>query len=116
MTKVFSCPDEVPAPRPDFRNYDFNKVQADEKAHQERLKGWLKDNGYNGANTGRIFTIPHADGYAIYMVAEGSRRFHLIHLPYGDGWDSPDVQFLPKAEILRRLTQHERIASLFGGK
>jgi hypothetical protein len=100
--KIFTCPKEVPAPVPDYENYDSNKQMAAEEKHEADLKAWLKKHGYPGKYTGEIYSVGVADGSANYMVADG-RTFCLIHLPYGDAYQSRDVAFLPKKEIIRRI-------------
>jgi len=100
--KVYTCPKEVPAPTPDYSNYDSAKVLADENLHQARLVKWLKKGGYTGKYTGEIYSVGVADGHANYMVADGPKSC-LIHLPYGDAYDSRDVEFIPKKEIIRRI-------------
>ena len=110
--KIFDCPNEIPAPQVDYKNYDSDKNQRDEEEHGEQLKTWLKANGYPGKYTGEIFRVGIADGYAQYMVADG-RTFCLIHLPYGDAYDSQDVQFLPKKEIIRRVEAGKKFAALW---
>ncbi len=100
--KVYSCPDEVQFPEPDFTSYDLAKEQAREQAHSEALKAWLIEQGYTGPYTGEILLEPHADGYAQYMMADG-RSSCLIHLPYGDAWNSPNVTHLPKKEVIARI-------------
>jgi hypothetical protein len=101
--KVYSLPEKLEATIPEF---DIKTTYTDwenaEREHREQVKQWLVDNGYTGKNTGRILYMPMADSHAEYMFAEGSKSC-LIHLPYGDAWHSPDVQYLPKKEILRRL-------------
>ena len=84
--------------------------------HKAKVKAWLLAHGYKGKNTGRIVRFPVADGYAEYMIAEGGRKSGLIHLPYGDGYDYRDVEFLPKKEILRRADRAEGLAKLFASK
>lgn len=110
--KIYDVPDELPPPVVDYKHYDHNKVQADEDAHCKQLKEWLQKQGYNGEHTGKILQEPHADGYALYMLADGPKPC-LIHLPYGDAWDSPNVGFLPKAEVLARIERQEKLAALF---
>jgi hypothetical protein len=100
--KIYSCPKEVPAPEPDYGNYDHAKERQAEEAHQANLKAWLQKRGYTGKYTGEIYREGVADGYALYMVGHG-RSFCLIHLPYGDAYQSRNVQFLPKKEITRRI-------------
>ena len=108
--KVYSSP--IPAPAVDYRNFDRGKMIADESAHQEAVKSWLKTNGYTGKRTGEIVRFQVADGYALYMLADGQKSA-LIHLPYGDAYQYPDVRYLPKAEILRRVEADKRLTALF---
>lgn len=110
--KIYSCPKEVPPPTPDYSSYDHAKVDADEEKHMADLKAWLKKRGYTGKYTGEIYREGVADGYALYMVMDG-RAFGLIHLPYGDAYQSRDVSFLPKKEIIRRLGSSKKLAALF---
>jgi len=110
--KIYSCPKEVPAPEPDYSNYDHAKVDADEQRHMDALKSWLIEKGYTGKYTGEIYKEGVADGYALYMVMDG-RTFGLIHLPYGDAYQSRDVGFLPKKEIIRRLGSAKKFAALW---
>lgn len=102
IMKVFRLPKDVPAPVVDYSFYNREKEASAEKEHCEKLKAFLIRNGYTGKHTGELVTFPVADGYAVYMMAEGSRSC-LIHLPYGDGYHYRDVSFLPKAEIIRRI-------------
>jgi len=110
--KIVTMPDEVAYAEPDYRNYDSAAEQAREDAHRETLKSWLLANGWPGERTGQTLQEPHADGYACYMYADGPRPV-LVHLPYGDAWDSPNVGFLPKKEVLKRLDRQAGIAALF---
>jgi prepilin-type processing-associated H-X9-DG protein len=110
--KVVNPPDEVAYAEPDYANYDSAAEQAREKAHQDSLKAWLSANGWPGERTGQILREPHADGYANYMYADGPKPV-LVHLPYGDAWDSPNVAHLPKKEVLARLDRQVAMAALF---
>ena len=110
--KVFSLPKQVPAPEVDYANYDHTQVAVDEDDHKEKLKAFLVKAGYDGNHTGRIYRAPAGDGYAQYMVADG-KPFGLVHLPYGDAWQSRDVGFLTKTEVIRRIDADEKFQSLF---
>ena len=114
--KIYSCPDEVAFADPDYANYDTNVELARQETHSAELKAWLLANGWAGPRTGQILQEPHADGYALYMYgdAEG-RKACLIHLPYGDKWNSPNVEHLPKKEILARMDRTAALKSMFGG-
>ena len=110
--KIFNPPKEVPAPTPDYENYNNTKEVAAENKHMADLKAWLKKAGYKGKYTGEIYKEQIADGYALYMVADGA-KFCLIHLPYGDCYQSRDVSFLPKKEIIRRIEAAKSFRALW---
>lgn len=114
--KIYSCPDEVAFAEPDYANYDTNAEQARQDAHTAELKAWMAANGWPGPRTGEILREPHADGYALYMYGDvEGRGACLIHLPYGDAWNSPNVEHLPRKEILARLDRGKAMTALFGG-
>lgn len=110
--KIYACPKECPAPTPDYSNYDHNKEIAAENKHMADLKAWLVRQGFTGKYTGEIYKDGVADGYALYMLADGPKSF-LIHLPYGDAYQSRDAAFLPKKEIVRRIDADKRLNTLF---
>lgn len=114
--KVYSFPDHIEPPKLDFTNFDMNAYQAKEDACNAELKAWLIAQGWNGSNTGEIYRIPHADGHAQYMVAEGPRQFGLIHLPYMDAWDSPWASRATKNQVLQEIERSKRVAALFAAK
>ena len=114
--KVYSCPVEVPAPEPDYSNYNREKEMAAEAAHIVALKAHLIAQGYTGKYTGEIARRQVADGYAQYMLADGGRGSHLVHLPYGDAYHARDIQYVPKAEIIREIEHAKGLAALFGRK
>lgn len=111
--KIYDCPAEVPAPEVDYRNFDINKMQSDEEQHQKDLKAHLISLGYNKPLTGEILREPIADGQAQYMVMDGGRQWGLVHLPYGDAYHSPNVMYLPKAEVKRRIQAQKNLRALF---
>ena len=110
--QICTIPKELPKPTIDYANYDWEKAAADEEKHMADLKAWLIDEGYNGEHTGRIFKEPIADGYALYMVADGPTSA-LVHLPYGDAYHSENVQYLPKDVVLERCARDEAIRCMF---
>ena len=114
--KIFTCPNEVPAPDVDWTNFNHGKMQADEQRHQEALKKHLIGIGYDGEHTGRLISFPVADGSAQYMFADSGRKSALIHLPYGDAYHYRDAEFLPRAEILKRMDQQKRFNDLFSAQ
>lgn len=77
-----------------------------ERAYKLAIKDHLDALGYLGPLTGKIVSFPVADSRAEYMYAQapGSpRKDCLVHLPLGDAWEYRDVQYIPRAEIIRRL-------------
>lgn len=110
--KIYQCPKEVPVPSPDYSNYDHAKEMAAENKHMTDLKAWLVSQGYTGKYTGEIYRQQIADGYALYMMADGPKSF-LIHLPYGDGYQARDTAFLPKSEIIRRIEAEKKFQSFW---
>lgn len=115
--KVYSCPDQVTFAQPDYSKYDADAERQREERHSADLKEWLQANGWPGERTGEILQEPHADGYACYMYGDApGNKACLIHLPYGDAWQSPNVPHLPKKEILSRLDRGKRMKALFGGR
>lgn len=110
--KIVSIPDQVAYAQPDWTNYDMDAERAREEGHQETLKEWLRGNGWAGPRTGQVLQEPHADGHARYMYADGAKPV-LVHLPYGDAWHSPNVEHLPRKEVLKRIDRQGGIAALF---
>lgn len=108
--KIYASP--IPAPEYDWTG-DFANFQRLDDEHEKALKNWLAANGYTGHNSGRIVRFGIADGHAAYMIAEGGGKTFLIHLPYGDAYQYPDAQYLPKAEILRRADREDNLVKLF---
>lgn len=105
--KVYGCPQTLPAPEFDL---DYKKQEAAEQEHQEKLKQWLINNGYTNKHTGEIYRTRAGDGCAQYMIADGNPSC-LVHLPYGDAWQAPDVEFLSKKEILKRIKEFAKNVS-----
>lgn len=114
--QVYSLPDEVPAPVVDYSNFDLKKMEADEKAHSEKLKAHLIGQGYKGPHTGKIVAIPHADGHAQYMIADAPRGTCLIHLPYCDAWHSPWASKLTKKEAIANADRGARLRDMFASR
>ncbi len=111
--KIYELPKEVPSPTVDWSNYDIEQTIADEKQHMADLKKYIIDLGYDKPLSGEILKEQIADGYALYMVMDGGRDWGLIHLPYGDAYDSPNVQYLPKAEVKKRIMARKKFESMF---
>ena len=96
----------------DHSNLDFAALTRAEDDHANTLKIWLKVNGYTGPNTGKIIRFSVADGCASYMFADAKGQSCLIHLPYGDAYQYPDAEFLPRGEILRRIQQQKKLEKM----
>lgn len=112
--KVYAAPEGIQEPKWPSP-YSYEAMVAEEKRFEDECRKWLADNGYNGPNSGKIVRFGVADGYAAYMLAEGRRSF-LMHMPFGDAYQYRDVEFLPKAEILKRIKQEEGLKAIFGRK
>ncbi len=113
--KIFSLPATLPAPEPNYRNYDSAREQAREDDHRALLKAYLIRMGYTGKYTGEVYRAQIADGYAQYMMLDG-RVSGLIHLPYGDGYQCPNVQHLSKRVIVQRIETDKRWSALFASR
>jgi hypothetical protein len=111
--KVYTAPEEIPAPEIDFRNFDLKRMEAQESEHRAKLKEWLVSKGYTGERTGEVLSEPHADGHAQYMLGHAGRKSMLVHLPYGDAWHSPNVEHLPLKEVIARLDRSKALTALF---
>ena len=116
MAQIFALPDTLPAPTVDWANFDRNKMIADEAAHQKALKQYLIEMGYNKPMTGEIYREGVADGYALYMVADGGSQWGLVYLPYGDAYRSLNVSFLTKTEIKERIASDKKMQEFFKKK
>jgi len=116
--KVYSLPKDLPAPKPDYKNWDSKKEQAREQNHTDKLKEHLLKQGFTGKMTGKIYREGVGDGYALYMVADVPKEVKtsqsfLVHLPYGDAYQSRNVSFIPKTEIFRRIKTKENFKKIF---
>jgi len=106
--KVYSLPDHLEAPETNLAAYDPDVETARQRHHQALVAAWLRRRGYDQPMTGSILLEPMGDGYAIYMVAAARRhQWCLIHLPYGDAWHNPAVEFLSQREVARRARATE---------
>lgn len=116
--KVYGLPEHLENKyAPDYRNFDFDAERKKGEDGIVELKQWLLENGFTGPNTGELVSFGVGDGYATYMFADAGRRSCLIHMNmgmYGE-YHYNDVQFLPKAEILKRINQQKKMKAIFGG-
>lgn len=113
--KVFSLPSDCPVPEVDYKNFNMDKCTADMEAHKITVKNKLISLGYTGKLTGETVKISVADGYAEYMIADGS-KFSLIHLPYLDGYSYPYISRLTKKDVINLVDHQKKIDSMFSKK
>lgn len=112
--QIFSVAKHVPYPKVDYAKFDGDKMIADEAAHMEAVRAYLVKIGYTGKHTGEVIRFPVADGQALYMIAEGvGKKFGLVHLAYGDGYQYMGVEHLPRAKILAMAEQEKAYKKLF---
>jgi len=107
--KVSTLP--VPFTEPDYSKGLAFDIEAEQKCEQENLQAnieWLKANGYTGKYTGEEYATGFADGYARYLFADAGKTSYLLHLPYGDAWHDPNVQYIPKKEVIRRIEANKK--------
>jgi hypothetical protein len=50
------------------------------------------------------------------MIADAPRQSCLIHMPYGDCYHYPDVKYLPKSEIIKRVDALKALKEIFRKK
>ena len=119
---IYAVPPQVPAPTMSFSDFADTGayVEAIDKAetqHKDDLKQWLNANGWSGKHTGRIVKFGIADGYAQYMIAQSGRgtgrSTMLIHLPYGDAYQSRLAGKLSFKEILEEADHADRMDAYF---
>lgn len=113
--KIYTLPDEVPMPVFDYLKMSIDEIQDLESNHREDLKNHLISLGYDKPLTGEIYSEVVGDGRAMYMVADGGRNWGLVHLPYGDAYESQNVQFLPKSEIKNRINERKKFQKVITG-
>ena len=93
--------------------FDFKAYEAAVDDYIKAVKAELIASGYTGVLTGEIYSTPRGDGMAQYMYADhpAPRKSCLIWLEHEDAWHDPNVQFIPQAEIKKRILQRKRFAS-----
>ena len=73
------------------RNPDFEAMLRDEDIFWKEVEAADKKLG-PGLQIGRLVQWSVADGYASYLVDKITpRTVHLLHIPFGDGYQSPAV-------------------------
>lgn len=112
--QVFAFPsNEITLPEMNFSNFDFKEYERRQEACNELLKAHLVRMGYTGKYTGEVYRIPHADGHALYMVADQGRKMALVHLPYLDAWDSPFARRVTRKDVINSINYNVAMAAMF---
>jgi hypothetical protein len=107
--EIFSTPEEIKKPK-----FNFDTFMEDEEKYIKQIAQWLKDNGYNGKYSGEVIKIPHADGYAHYMVIS-LKPLEIFHLDIGDAWHSEFAELLTVAKVKEMVTRQKALDEMFGG-
>ena len=110
MAKIYDLPDGIEVPSLDVKDIKGYDVKCNEL--RDKLRKWLKDNGFTGKHSGTCISFPVADGYAEYMVVN-LRPVQLIHIPVWDAWQSPHAEYLTAKEITDKIEADIRLAKLF---
>jgi hypothetical protein len=82
--KVCAFPNTIPVPKLTLP-IDMVRYKQEEDAAMAACKAYLLAIGYTGPNTGKEYSIPHADGAARYMVGEGPAGTRIEDLPHDLG-------------------------------
>lgn len=109
MAKVYSAPEEIKVPEFNFR--DLKTSRENEKNYIEQIKEFAKKNSKD-QYAGEEISIPHADGYARYIVFK-SKPVNLIHLPIGDAWDAPLAHRLLTKDVVEMVNRAKSLSKLF---
>ncbi len=112
MAEIFKAPSKVKLPKVDYANYNHAEAIKNEDKYIEDLTAHLKANGFSGKNVGEIIRIPHADSYAMYMVAS-MRPLRLIHLALGDACGSQFAELLTAKKVNDMLAAEKKMKELF---
>jgi hypothetical protein len=107
--KAYAALQDVPTPVVDYRNFNHDKMLADETEYKAKVKARLIEMGYTGKLTGTEYNIPHADSHAQYMVAEKGSTCILVHLPLCDAWHAPaaTLRGTRRQDILNQIRMNE---------
>jgi hypothetical protein len=114
MAKVYT--NHIPAP--DFMEpdgtYSHSGYDARCQKYREDTVEWLRSLGYKHKNLGKIIRFGVADGYAQYMVANGTT---LIHLEEVDAYHVHDalLRGLRATDIDAMIKRDENFNALFSG-
>jgi len=113
MEKVYSAPKEIQPPYFDFK--DLAQSRKNEEDYVTQVKEWAKKNSKDKQYAGEELRIPHADGYACYIVFS-SKPVKLIHLEVGDCWDAPLANRMLTKDVIEYVQRQKSLAQLFKKK
>jgi len=113
--KVYAPPADVTFSEVDYLNYDREREIAREAENNEMVRAWLKEQGFIGKHSGKIMSLPFADGHAQYMLADGKpgTASFLVHLPHGDAYHNPLASGLTKKAVIDEIIRGEKLAEIF---
>jgi len=114
MAKVYALPEELEAKMPKYSS----EIPWREHAKMEEefvgvVQGWAKEQNPNDQYAGVQYRIPHADSYALYVVAQSSPVV-LYHIPISDAWDSPWADRVIKKDIVLQVKRDTFLKERFG--
>lgn len=120
MAKIYSAPTEVKVPS--FNWKDLEQYRKDELQYLTDMKTFIKTKlshlekvEANKQFVGESINIPHADGYAQYMVVSVSPPI-MVHVPLGDCWDSPHAGLYTSKAMKDAILSKRKIDQLFKKK
>jgi hypothetical protein len=127
LMKVYGFPEHIEKPHFDATCYGSKLSQDRAEAANAELMEWLHQQGYTGANTGAVYSMPYAlICTARYMVAEGppgSGVLCLFHLPYGDGldrhggdWHNPLAYRATRKDVLAKIAKTSNLPEVSLGR
>lgn len=105
---IYSAPEEIKLPK-----FNWKSWVEDEEVYLKELKDWCFKNSNSKKNVGEIINIPHADGYAKYMVFS-MKPLSLIHIATGDAWNSQYAELLTPKKVNEMIENEKKLKELFG--
>lgn len=100
--------------RPQFGTGDFDEYTKQTEEYINKVKEWAKSHG-SGECAGEELSLPHADGYARYVVFS-LKPVKLIHLPVYDAWSYPHIERLTASDIKKNIQQRKSLGNLFANR
>lgn len=110
MNQIFSSPEQIKLPNiEDYKTFDTFYKAEDE--YERKLKDYVLEHG-EGKYKGEELRIPHADGYARYLVYS-LKPVRLVHIDTGDAWHASQVEYMPAAKIKEHIDRDKGLKALF---